>query len=69
MPNSENKKTAIKMKNDTCYRRKKMLMQKTILLALGFLPLLSADVCGFQSLFDWKGRFLSDTTISEKHLN
>jgi len=49
MPNSENKKTAIKMKNDTCYRRKKMLMQKTILLALGFFLLLSADECGYHA--------------------
>ena len=49
MSNSENKKTRRKMKNNNCHRRKKILMQKTIFLALGFLPLLSADVCGFHA--------------------
>ena len=37
------------MKNDTCYRKKQMLMQKTILLALGFFLLLSADECGYHA--------------------
>ena len=37
------------MKSNTCHRRKKTLMQKTILLALGFLPLLSADECWFHA--------------------
>jgi hypothetical protein len=46
MTNSENQKTTRKMKSNTCHRRKKTLMQKIILLALGFLPLLSADECG-----------------------
>jgi hypothetical protein len=49
MTNSENQKRTRKMKSNTCYRRKKTLMQKTILLALGFLPLLSADECGYQA--------------------
>jgi hypothetical protein len=47
--NSENKKTTRKMKNNTCHRRKTILMQKTILLALGFLPLLSADEYGYHA--------------------
>jgi hypothetical protein len=54
MPNSENQRTTRKMKSNTRYRRKKTLMQKTlmpkiILLALGFLPLLSADECGYHA--------------------
>jgi hypothetical protein len=57
MPNSENKKTARKMKNDTCYRRKKILIQKTILLALGFFLLLSADECGYHASLIGKENF------------
>jgi len=37
------------MKNNTCHRSKKILMQKTMLLESGFLPLLSAGECGYHA--------------------
>ncbi len=37
------------MKKDICYRGKKILMQKTILLVLGCLPLLHLDECRYHA--------------------
>jgi hypothetical protein len=68
MSNSKNKKTAGRMKNDICYRRKKILMQNTIFLALGFFPLLSADECRYHASLVGKEDFYL-TQLFQKNIS